>query len=123
MKYGLPKLTNRERFFACLRAYKSKSLFLIEAMLSENVSLCDWKIHVKGKTSVMIETENNFNTSNSIKIYPLQLYEIENAMAGDLRIVIDHSDEIYVVDIIDFTPEGKIYNVHAFLGRTNSFFN
>lgn len=71
----------------------------------------------------MIETENNFNTSNSIKIYPLQLYEIENAMAGDLRIVIDHSDEIYVVDIIDFTPEGKIYNVHAFLGRTNSFFN
>lgn len=120
MNSTLSKLTNKDRFIAYLRAYESKSLLLIEAMLSENVSLRDWRIHVKGKTSVMIETKNNFNGANFIQIYPLHLYEAETSVAGELRIVIDHSDELFVVDIIDFTEDGKICSIRAFLGRADA---
>lgn len=38
-------------------------------------------------------------------------------MAGELRIVVDGTIEMYVVDVISFDSNGKIKSIRAYLGR------
>ena len=110
-------MTNQERFLAYLRFYEAKNIEGIAEMLAEDVTLRDWKIFVKGRRAALAETQSNFEAAKSIRIKPLRLFETPNSVAGELKIVVDDSIELFVVDVLDFDPNGKIKAIRAFLGR------
>jgi hypothetical protein len=112
-------MTNKERFLSYLRHYESKNLQQITEMFTEDVTLRDWKIFVKGKDSAVAETRANFEAAKTIRIQPLFLYETPTSVAGELKIVVDGSIELFVVDVVDFDSDGKIKAIRAFLGRGN----
>jgi ketosteroid isomerase-like protein len=110
-------MTSRDRFLEYLRAYESRDIDRVAALLADDVSLRDWKIAVRGKAAAVAETQANFEAARSIEIQPQRLHVGEASVAGELRILVDGHIELFVVDVLDFDPQGKITAIRAFLGR------
>lgn len=110
-------MSNRDRFLAYLRHYSRRDLDPISDMFADNVTLRDWNISVTGKAAAVAETRRNFESSRSIEIRALGIYEGGDTVAGELRIVVDGKIELHVVDVIGFDPDGKIKSIRAYLGR------
>ena len=110
-------MMNQDLFLSYLRHYESKNLEQMAEMFSQDVTLRDWKIYVQGKEAAVAETKANFEAAKSIQIEVLSLYEASNTVAGELNILVDGNIELFVVDVVDFDPNGKIKAIRAFLGR------
>ena len=41
----------------------------------------------------------------------------EKMVSGELKIVVDKSETLFVVDVLKFNENGKIIAIHAYLGR------
>ena len=100
-----------------LKSYAEKDLKAIEAMFSEDIVLRDWKISVLGKEKALAETKKNFDTANSIEIEVLSTYENQSTVAAELKITVDNTEELYVVDVISFNSANQIRSIRAYLGR------
>ncbi len=100
-----------------LEKYAAKELAGIEEMFATDIILRDWKIRVTGKENALAETRKNFESADSIAIEVLSLYENENTVAAELKITVDASEELYVVDVVTFDTNGKIVSIRAYLGR------
>ncbi|MBN8707502.1 MAG: nuclear transport factor 2 family protein [Bacteroidetes bacterium] len=103
-----------------LRKYAEKDLKSIENLFSEDIVLRDWKIRVVGKKNALDETRKNFESANSIEIEVLYIYENAETVAAELKITVDGSEELFVVDVITINAEGKINSIRAYLGRGDS---
>lgn len=112
-------MSNTERFLAYLAAYARKDLPVIDAMFSDDISLSDWNLSVRGKEAALDETAKNFAAAQTIGIEPIAIYDRKDAVAGELKIVVDGRVELRVVDIIEFTGDGKIAAIRAYLGRND----
>jgi len=110
---------NKEMFKQYLEYYCKMDIELVAEMFAEDIILRDWKISVQGKCEAVRETLSNFNASESIEIEILRLYEATNAVAGELKIVVDRSEILYVTDIITFDDQGKISSIRAYIGRAD----
>lgn len=106
-----------ERFLAYLRCYAAKDLDSVAAMFADDIVLRDWNLRVCGRAAVLAETRKNFDSVTSIAIEPLQIYENARGVAGELRIVIDGSLELHVVDVIEFNEHRSITAIRAYIGR------
>ena len=42
-----------------------------------------------------------------------------DTVAGELKIVVDTTDELHVVDVVTFAPDGRIASIRAYLGRAD----
>ncbi|MEO0902900.1 MAG: nuclear transport factor 2 family protein [Bacteroidota bacterium] len=100
-----------------LERYAQKDLSGIKAMFSDDIILRDWKIRVTGKKTALEETHKNFEAADSIAIEVLQMHEAEDTVAAELKITVDVTEELYVVDIITFNAEGQISSIRAYKGR------
>ena len=112
-------MTAKERFANYLEAYAAKDLQQVSAMFSADIALRDWKISVVGKDAAMAETEKNFSSAKSIEINILATYESDNAVVGELRIVVDRAEVLHVVDVVSFNAKGQIASIRAYLGRAD----
>ena len=110
-------MANTDRFHDYLAAYARKDLAAIGAMLSDDAQLRDWNLAVRGKEAVLAETARNFSAAATIDIETLALYTSEDAVAGELRIVVDQHEELRVVDVLSFDAQGAIVSIRAYLGR------
>ncbi|MFX1679462.1 nuclear transport factor 2 family protein [Mitsuaria sp. CC2] len=113
----MPVFSPREIFLDYLRRYAAKDLDGIASMFSEEVTLRDWNLSVKGRDAAIAETRKNFESAASIHIEVLHVLESANSVAGELRILVDGNIELFVVDVLDFDVEGQITAIRAFLGR------
>jgi ketosteroid isomerase-like protein len=111
--------TNKNIVLFYLQNYERKDLKGIEDIFSEDIILRDWKIRVEGKEKALFETKKNFESVESIRIEVLSLYENEKTVAAELKIIINKSEELYVVDVITINSECKINSIKAFIGRGN----
>lgn len=110
-------MSNAEHFASYIAAYARKDLEAIDSMLAPEVHLRDWNLSVHGKDAALAETVKNFAAARTIDIEILALYQAESTVAGELRIVVNQSDELHVVDVITFDAVGKILSIRAYLGR------
>ena len=110
-------MSNEELCLAYLRRYAEKNIDEIAELFDDEVILRDWNILVRGKSSALAETRKNFDDVNSIVIEPLFLYENRDSVAAELKITLNETDELYVVDIITFNVSGKILSIRAYKGR------
>ncbi len=107
----------KEQFNSYLKHYSDKNLVKIADMLADNVTLRDWTISVVGKEAALAETEKNFSSARSIEIEVLRTYEAAESVAGELRIIVNETDVLYVVDVVTFNRDGKIESIRAYIGR------
>ena len=47
----------------------------------------------------------------------ISIYENQSTVSAELRIVVDGSIELYVVNVIDFNAQDQIQAIRAYLGR------
>ena len=108
-----------DRFRHFLACYARRDLPGISRMLADNVSLRDWDIAVQGRADVEYATSANFAAARSIDIEVLAVYEKPGAVAGELRIVVDGQLELFVVDVIQFDPQGQVTAIRSYKGRAD----
>jgi hypothetical protein len=99
-----------------LAAYARKDLQAIEAMLDEEATLQDWNLVVSGKSEVLRETHNNFKAARSIEIEIEREFASGRDAAAELRIVIDGTVHLDVVDIVRFNAHGLIESIRSYKG-------
>tara|TARA_Y100000114_G_scaffold92212_1_gene85686 strand:- start:634 stop:1008 length:375 start_codon:yes stop_codon:yes gene_type:complete len=114
---GTRKMEWVEVFIQYLRAYEQKDLDSVSDMFADDIALRDWKISVKGKRLAVDETRKNFENADSIEIDVLSTMVNEKMVSGELKIVVDKSETLFVVDVLKFNENGKIIAIHAYLGR------
>lgn len=110
-------MSHQARFRAYLEAYAAKDIAAVGAMLAEDVGLRDWNISVRGKAAALEATAANFAAAQSIAIEPLCLFESATGVAGELRIRVNDTIELFVVDVIEFDQHGLITDIRAYLGK------
>ncbi|NAY92300.1 nuclear transport factor 2 family protein [Muricauda sp. JGD-17] len=113
-------MSNKELCLYYLEKYAAKDLSVIDDLFSDDIVLRDWKIRVVGKQAALRETQKNFEAADSIEIDVLSTYENEDTVAAELKITVDNTEELFVVDVITFNPFGKITSIRAYLGRGDS---
>ena len=101
---------------AFLKSYEEKDIDAIAAMLAEDVHLQDWNIEARGKSAVLAETRKNFDDAKHLEIEVCQFYEGAGCAAAKLRIVVNKSIELEVVDTVVVNSDGKVSSIRAYKG-------
>ncbi len=109
--------SNKDLCLLYLKKYAEKDIQGVEALFSNEIILRDWKIRVVGKESALSETRKNFAAADSIDIEVLATYENNDTVAAELKITVDETEELFVVDVITFDSNSKIVSIRAYLGR------
>ncbi len=112
-------MTNAEKFVHYLKSYQDKDIEAVSNMFAEDIHLRDWKISVFGKSIAVSETQKNFDNASSIDIEILNIMESKESVCGELKIVVNKEEVLFVVDVVTFNDEGQISSIRAYLGRGN----
>ena len=110
-------MSHANTFRRYLHFYESRDLEAIAELFAEQIQLRDWNLSVVGKAAALAETRHNFESVESLRIEVLSLFESADGVAGELRILINDRDELHVVDVLRFDAEGRICQIHAYVGR------
>lgn len=92
-----------------------------EVVAFENGTMLALKVSSedKVKESAIAETLKNFDNASSLDIEILDVMENENCVSGELKIVVNQEEILFVVDVITFNNSGLISSIRAYLGRGN----
>jgi hypothetical protein len=101
---------------AFLNAYEAKDLDAIALLMTDEVRLQDWNLEARGKAAVLLETKKNFDQAEHLQIEVLDFYEGVGCAAARLRITVNRTIELEVVDTIVVDADGKISSIRAYKG-------
>lgn len=113
----MTSLSNKALTLSYLSRYAAKDIAAMDEIFAEDIVLRDWKIRVEGKEQALQETRKNFESADSIEIEVLSTYESNNTVAAELKITVDTTEELHVVDVITYNDARKIKSIRAYLGR------
>ena len=97
-------------------AFSQKNLISLENFFADSVSLRDWDVQAQGKTDVLNVNKSIFEQVESIQVTPLKLYEEQNVVIGELEVLINKSETLKVVDVIEFDEFEQIISIRAYKG-------
>jgi hypothetical protein len=98
------------------RAFQNKDINKIRNLLSLDVSLRDWEFEVTGVNSVISIYERIFKNANVIQVDVFNLNIRESIVMAELCIVIDELPILRVVDVLEYSSNGKIKTLRAYKG-------
>ncbi len=98
------------------QTFSKKDINALRDLYSSDVTLNDWEISAKGLDAVLDANSNIFNIAKNITVKPLNVYQDGNTVIAELEITLNACEPIKVVDIIEFTNNGKICAIRAFKG-------
>ena len=110
-------MTLKEITLKYFKDFSSKDISSLKEVFANDIVLRDWEIEAKGIDSVIKANQNIFDNVISIFVDPQNLYQEENIVIGELKIVINDSEIIYVVDLIEFNEDNKIKRIFAYKGN------
>ena len=90
------------------KTFSEKNIDGLREMFDDNVTLRDWDIDKKGIESVLKANLNIFQNVKTINAIPQNIISENNFVFAELKIVVNHNDELKVVDLIEFNKKGKI---------------
>ena len=97
--------------------FSNKKISSLKKVFANDIVLRDWEIEAKGVNKVLEANENIFKKVISIFVEPLHLYQEDNIVICELKILINSSEILYVVDVIEFNEENKIKRIFAYRGN------
>ena len=98
------------------KTFSEKNIDGLREMFDDNVILRDWDIDKKGIENVLKANLNIFQNVKTINAIPQNIISENNFVFAELKIVVNDSDELKVVDLIEFNKKGKIISIKAFKG-------
>lgn len=99
-----------------IAAYEAKDLPAIETLLADEVCLQDWNLVANGKEAVLRETQANFKAAHSLQITIQRVFSQEEDAAAQLKIAVNDSATLEVVDVLSFNAAGLITAIRAYKG-------
>ena len=94
--------------------FSQKDLKTLSELFSLNVSLIDWDINVKGIDEVVNANKQIFDSVKTISVKVLKLADVGATVFAQLKITIDETTILKVVDIIEFDSNNKIASIKAY---------
>ena len=98
------------------KSFSNKDIQNLKVFFSDDICLRDWEIEAKGVHDVIKANEKIFASVSSIQVNPEKIYELGNTIIAELNIIVNQSEKLLVVDIIDFNNKYKICSIKAFKG-------
>ena len=94
--------------------FSNKDLKNLGKLFSKNISLIDWDINVSGKKNVIEAISNIFSSVDSIIIEEKNIYKNDNIALCEIKIVINKTQILKVIDIIKFNNKNEIIEISAY---------
>ena len=110
-------MTLKEITLKYFQDFSNKDISSLKKVFANDIVLRDWEIEAKGIDAVIKANQNIFNNVISIVVDPQNLYQEGNIVIGELKIVINDSEMIYVVDLLEFNKDNKIKRIFAYKGN------
>ena len=98
------------------KTFSQKNLNGLKKMFDDDVTLRDWDIDEKGIKNVLKANLNIFQNVKKINVIPQNIIAENNFISAELKIIVNDSEELKVVDLIEFNKKGKIISIKAFKG-------
>ena len=96
--------------------FSEKNIEALCNLFTKEVKLRDWEINESGIIDVKNALISIFKNVVSIKIKPLNIIYSDYRGYCEIDIIINSSETLKVVDIIDFNEKGLISSIKAFKG-------
>ncbi|HLC90283.1 MAG TPA: hypothetical protein VJI15_00790 [Candidatus Nanoarchaeia archaeon] len=94
--------------------FSDKNSDKISDMLDSKALLIDWENNIQEKDNIIEAVKAIFESVERIFVEPLNIYQDGNVIIGDLLITINGKEKIRVIDILEFSLQGKIKSIKAF---------
>jgi len=96
--------------------FTKKDLNSLSSLFSDEIYLRDWEIEELGKNNVKKAFINIFNNVDKIEVNFIKNLQIDSRFYCEIEIIIDSSETLKVLDIIDFDKNNLICSIKAFKG-------
>tara|TARA_Y100001978_G_C23503157_1_gene341963 strand:- start:69 stop:401 length:333 start_codon:yes stop_codon:yes gene_type:complete len=110
-------MTLKEITLKYFNDFSNKDISSLKKVFANDIVLRDWEIEAKGIDAVIKANQNIFDNVISIVVDPQNLYQEANIVIGELKILINDSEIIYVVDLLEFNKDNKIKRIFAYKGN------
>lgn len=97
-------------------AFNNQDIDRLRNLFDSNILLKDWERSVQGIENVIKENQKIFDSVKKLKCITVKEYFQENTAICVLKIHINDSEIIDVVDIIEFNNDNKITSIIAYKG-------
>jgi ketosteroid isomerase-like protein len=104
----------KERCFGYFRAFSAQDLDLLDGLYADDVCLRDWETDVKGKKAVLNANRRLFSAVKSLDIKPSAMCRDGDTVACEIDIVVNGTEVLSVVDILQFDGTGRIRAIRAY---------
>lgn len=94
-------------------AFSTKDSAELSRMFDDDVELIDWEVNLQGRTAVMANNQELFNSVSTVKVVP-QIIAVQGLAAMAKILVEIDGAKLKVVDIITFNNLGKIIRIEAY---------
>lgn len=97
-------------------AFSKADIVRIRSLLSDDVSLRDWNLDVRGIDLVLQELIKIFSSLSRLQVKVVNIYEFNSTIIAEIIIEAKEISSIKVVDIITFDSNGSICAIRAYKG-------
>jgi steroid delta-isomerase len=101
-------------------AFSSKDKDQLKEMYAEDFSLRDWLAEETGREKVLDLNDQFFKAYPTFRLEVLHTYVDDNTSISEIEILLtDHEEgfkRLLVVDVIEFSEEGKMSALRAYFG-------
>lgn len=94
--------------------FSKKDIQNLKNFFSEDIILKDWEIEAIGINNVVEANKKIFNSVESIKVIPKNIYQDHLVLICVIDIMINKTEKLKVIDILKFNEKHKIEEISAF---------
>ena len=84
-----------------------------------DVSLGDWDIFAEGIAEVILANSKIFNDAETLVVDPVNIFSDGKVVIAKFIIIVDHADQLRVLDILEFRGVVKSLQLKHIKGSTN----
>jgi len=97
-------------------AFSNRDLASLKNMFEDDIMLRDWELSTCGKNETIEAIDKIFKSVDSICILPKLILSdiLQTLTISEIEIVVDNSDKLLVVDVIEYSSDSKIKSIRAY---------
>lgn len=97
-----------------LKSFAEKDLGSLEVLFADTITLADWEGQLVGKENILNFNKKIFASINNIGVDVVKVAVGQNTVMAELRITLNNTQVVNVVDVIEFDDENKIQSIKAY---------
>lgn len=97
-----------------LKSFAEKDIGSLEVLFADTITLADWEGQLVGKENILNFNKKIFASINNIGVDVVKVAVGQNTVMAELRITLNNTQVVNVVDVIEFDDENKIQSIKAY---------